>query len=191
MGKNYLLHAKELGDTIPDKPILFMKPPSVGVQVSADKPTSIHLPQGRGSCHYETEIVLRMGEHGQPTAVTLGLELTLRDVQRNLKDNGWPWEIAKVFPQAAVVGPWLPIHDFPDYLNQEFSFSLDSEVKQRGLGSDMQWDPDFLIAYIQECFPLLPNDLVFTGTPHGVGPLQMGQVGLVKWGNKLEYSVQF
>ena len=192
VGKNYLQHAKELGDAIPKAPVLFNKPPSVGIQVSADQTSKIALPApDRGSCHYETEIVLRMGEHGQPAAVSLGLDLTLRDLQRHLKDNSLPWEIAKCFPSSIVVGPWLDLSSFPEYLDTEFSFSLDSEVRQQGRGRDMQWQPDFLIQYISGCFPLLPGDLLFTGTPHGVGPLQKGQTAEVKWGNKLSYRLEF
>lgn len=177
---------------MPTSPVLFNKPASVGIQISADQTSSIALPAPeRGSCHYETEIVLRMGEHGQPAAVSLGLDLTLRDLQRHLKDSGLPWEIAKCFPSSIVVGPWVNLSDFPDYLDTEFSFSLDSQVRQQGKGSDMQWQPDYLIQYISECFPLLPGDLLFTGTPHGVGPLQKGQLAEMKWGDKLSCSLQF
>src|SRR5690349_9010442 len=94
VGKNYLEHAKELAEAVPEKPVLFMKPPSVLVSASArDEAVSVLLPRGRGNVHHECEIVLLLDENGQAKAVTLGLDMTLRDIQAALKNKGHPWEL--------------------------------------------------------------------------------------------------
>src|SRR5258708_6102141 len=122
VGKNYLEHAKELGDAIPEKPVLFLKPPSASLLVDrAGRKVEAILPQGRGSIHHECEILIRINERGAIDAVSLGLDMTLRDVQADLKKKGHPWELSKVFKNSAIIGPWIPIRDFPDYLEEEFT----------------------------------------------------------------------
>src|SRR5688500_1437384 len=99
VGKNYLDHARELGDAVPEKPVLFLKPPSTLVQARRwGDVLKIGLPQGKGEIHFETEIILRVGKRGSIDAVTIGLDLTLRTLQAKLKQAGHPWTLAKVFP---------------------------------------------------------------------------------------------
>ena len=131
IGKNYLDHAKEmakdLGDAVPDRPVLFLKPPSVLHQVLSSAPLKLDLPVGAGAVHHECEIVLRLNRSGfrmnlaeaQSAIgwVSLGLDMTLRDRQTELKKNGHPWEVSKVFPGSAVVGPWLATPEFPQWAN--------------------------------------------------------------------------
>ena len=110
IGKNYLEHAQELGDAVPEKPVIFFKPPSCVVQADVEGQTlEVLLPADRGSVHHECEIVCRIGLNGQIDAVTLGLDMTLRDLQATLKKNGHPWEISKVFSGSALLGPWIPL----------------------------------------------------------------------------------
>lgn len=199
VGKNYLEHARELGDAIPEKPVLFLKPPSVlRVGSSADEPLELRLPAGSGTVHHEVEIVLRLDKGGYRLdgkeaerligAVSIGLDMTLRDRQRAQKEAGHPWTTSKVFPDAAVIGPWQRVSEFPDYLREKFSFALDGTLRQEGFGTSMCLSPAECVAYISEFFPLTPGDLIFTGTPAGVGPVQAGQKGLLAWG-PIRYAV--
>lgn len=193
LGKNYLDHAQELGDAVPEKPVLFIKPASCLRQATQEGQfIEVSLPRGRGSVHFETEIVARIRANGSIDAVTLGLDLTLRDVQQELKRNGHPWEIAKVFPGAAILGPWIPLHDLDeDYMASEFVFSLDGTVKQTGKGTMMRMSPKEGLAYAQQVFPVIDGDALFTGTPAGVGPIQSGQVGKLTWFGRDLVTVQF
>lgn len=170
--------------------MLFLKPPSALARADGGR-ARVDLPRGRGAVHHECEIVLRLGAGGEITAVTLGLDLTLREVQARLKRAGHPWELSKVFAGSAVVGPWLPVADFPDYAAVPFSFALDGRARQRGTGSEMLLGPDACVAYAREQFPLRDGDLLFTGTPAGVGPIEPGQEGELVWGERLRFRVAF
>jgi 2-keto-4-pentenoate hydratase/2-oxohepta-3-ene-1,7-dioic acid hydratase in catechol pathway len=195
IGKNYLEHARELGDAVSDSPILFIKPPSVVLQVSRSdlqgQRVEVVLPQKRGSVHHECEIVLRLDRFGVPDAVTLGLDLTLRELQSELKKKGHPWEVSKVFAHSGVVGPWIPLSVFPDYLEERFEFWIDGTLRQSGRGVEMRYSPEICLQYAQECFPICEGDLLFTGTPAGVGSLMEGQKGVLRWGSILEFQVDF
>jgi 2-keto-4-pentenoate hydratase/2-oxohepta-3-ene-1,7-dioic acid hydratase in catechol pathway len=191
VGKNYLEHAKELGDAVPDKPVLFLKPPSVICRVSQEKLGRVKLPQGRGMVHYECEIILLLNEKAQVEAVSLGLDMTLRDVQVGLKKQGHPWELAKVFKDSAVVGPWIPIEKFPGYLDEPFTFSLEGVVRQNAQGREMRTPPQACLEYAQLMFPIVAGDILFTGTPAGVGAVLAGQKGELRWGDYLKYEVLF
>lgn len=192
VGKNYVAHAEELGDAVPEKPVLFLKPPSAAVIVGqSGQSIEVALPQGRGPIHHETEIILKLNTQGKIEAVSLGLDLTLRDVQADLKKKGHPWEVSKVFRNSAVVGPWIPVHEFANYLEEEFTFLLQGKVQQKAHGREMRLSPEECVAYAKEMFPLMPGDILFTGTPQGVGPLLPGQVAELRWGKKLSYQVRF
>jgi len=192
LGKNYLEHALELGDAVPEMPVLFLKPPSVALTVDqAGASVQVLLPEGRGSVHHECEIILRLGKNGTPEAVSLGLDMTLRDLQVQLKKKGHPWEQSKVFQDSAVIGPWLKLEEFSTYLDEEFTFSLDGVVRQRGKGIQMRLSPEKCVSYAGEYFPLCPGDIIFTGTPAGVGPVTAGQVAEICWGSRLSFQVSF
>ncbi|MEK7689449.1 MAG: fumarylacetoacetate hydrolase family protein, partial [Bdellovibrionota bacterium] len=141
VGKNYLEHAKEFpGEAIPEKPVLFLKPPSTIVKAAhfGDR-VRVTLPIGRGAVHHECEIVVRLGPGLKPDAVTLGLDLTLREVQADLKKKGHPWELAKVFDGSAVLGPWIPLSDDAlEFLDWEFEFLVDGLTKQKSRGREMR-----------------------------------------------------
>ena len=199
VGKNYAEHAKELGDAVPDKPVLFIKPPSA-LKVAAQKGerVSLRIPPETGALHHECEIVLKISRDGYRMSlgeaqtaiceVTLGLDMTLRDLQAKLKKQGHPWEVSKAFLDSAVVGPWIKTADFGQYLDTFFKLSLDGNLKQTGRASQMTLSPAECVAYISQHFPLKKGDLVFTGTPAGVGPVTAGQVAQLEWG-PIQYQV--
>lgn len=189
-GKNYLEHARELGDAVPEKPVIFLKPASIlrtakhwGETLTASLPATIH------EAHHEIEIVLQM-IRGKIAAVTLGLDMTLRERQALLKKNGHPWTTAKVFTDAAIIGPLIPVADFKEFLDIPFSLHVDGELRQQACGSDMTLPPDALIDYISSFFPICEGDLVFTGTPAGVGPVRRGSQAKLTWGKYL-YAVEW
>ena len=202
VGKNYREHALELGDAIPEKPVLFLKPPSVLVSIAAlgDAATA-PLPRDRGSVHHECEIVVRLGFGGSNLALadaeraidawTLGLDMTLRDVQNQLKKAGHPWEIGKVFPGSAVLGPWLTGHIAETARRQSFSLRIAGTTRQTGHEGQMTLSPAECVAYASQYFPLRPGDVIFTGTPAGVGPVAPGDEAELLWGEQLLARVRW
>ena len=192
IGKNYLDHAKELGDSVPAMPVIFFKPPSVLCQAKRGETLSIELPKERGSVHHECEIVLRIKMDGSRIffdAATLGLDMTLRDTQSEIKKNGHPWELAKVFPNSAIIGPWLQLDEFPEYLDEEFSLKIGTEIRQKGHGNEMRVNPQDCLSHIQKNFPILNGDLLFTGTPAGVGAVHPGNLAELRWSGETLFRV--
>ena len=197
IGKNYLDHAKELGDVIPTAPVIFLKPYSILVAATNSKiPLKVTLPKNHGPVHFECELVFKLNADGNPQAFTLGLDLTLRDLQAELKKKGHPWELSKVFPNSAIIGPWQPLEstiesDIQNIMGTEFQFVLDGQLKQIAKGKEMRFSPSTCISFVQEHFPISEGDLLFTGTPSGVGPLLPGQKAELIWNGKRLYEVEF
>lgn len=200
LGKNYLDHAKELGDAVPEKPVIFLKPPSVLRVASQGEELKLSIPKGVSSVHFETEIVLRIDKGGYCLsvndaqkcigAVAIGLDMTLRDLQMEQKKKGHPWTISKVFPDGAVVGPWSNVKEFPNYLQEKFTFSTENKIEQQDCADSMRMSPAECVAYASEFFHLLPGDLIFTGTPAGVGPILSQQKYCLRYLDK-EYFVRW
>lgn len=192
VGKNYLDHALELGDAVPEKPVIFIKPASVLKQVAAfgDK-ACLDFPSEETVVQPECEIVLRLARDGfQMTKadaaqaisdVTLGLDMTLRTRQTQLKQHGHPWTTAKVFKDAAVIGPWIPYATFRHYLDETYELLIDGEVCQSAKGAAMCMPPDALLVYISHFFPLKAGDIIYTGTPAGVTSIRRGSTALLRW----------
>lgn len=187
-GKNYLEHAKEMKEGIPEKPVLFLKPPSVLKTCTKwQDEYELHWPEGarEGDIHYECELVFLIGKNGYCLSakeaqsaishVTVGLDMTNRSLQRKSKDTGGPWEIGKVFPDAAVIGPWLSL-DALDSDVLQFEYVLNGEVRQQGSSAEMRLSPAELLVYASQYFPICAGDLLFTGTPAGVGEVKRGDV---------------
>lgn len=181
VGRNYAAHARELGNVLTETPMLFLKPATALVPLLA----GFAIPSGRGECHHETEITVLIGAalSGEVTAVQaqaaiagigLGLDLTLRDVQNTLKQNGHPWEVAKAFDGAAPMGPFSAPEQFPDLTNIRFLLSVNDQPRQAGYSADMITGIVPLLQFIATIFTLLPGDLVMTGTPEGVAALHRG-----------------
>ena len=199
IGKNYLEHAKELGDTVPKKPVIFLKPPSVLLQAKNwGDSIQAQFPINKGDVHHECEIILRVRQDGYQLdlskaeqaidAVSIGLDMTLRTLQNTLKKNSHPWTTAKVFKDAAIIGPWIPLNEFKNYLEVEFSLTINKELRQCGQAIDMMMKPNELLVYISEYFPLCKGDIIFTGTPAGVAAIKPGDIAKLHW-NAFQYQV--
>lgn len=201
VGKNYLDHAQELGDAVPEKPVLFLKPASVLKQAS-DWNEQLHLafPSEDTAVQPECEIALRIAHDGYQMTkeearnaishLTLGLDMTLRTRQSELKQQGHPWTTAKVFKDAAVLGPWLPYPQFNDYMETEFQLIIDGTLRQCAKGSDMRMQPEDLLVYISQFFPLKSGDIIYTGTPAGVTSIVKNSTAELRWHNH-SYKVQW
>ena len=180
LAKNYAAHAREMHSEAPAAPVVFMKPASSLVPPG----TRIRFPGHGTELHHEVEIVLRIGVGGRQIstehalshidAVTVGLDLTLRDIQRDLKAAGLPWEVCKAFDQSAPVGEFLPITGPTDLDDIEFGCWVNGTVRQRGHTRNMIFPADVLVAHLSRIWTLEPGDLIVTGTPEGVGPLAAG-----------------
>ena len=179
IGRNYAEHIKELGNAPDEACVVFMKPPSCVVPVGEP----IVLPQGRGSVHHETELVVLLTGGGSDVpvehaldnvaAITLGLDLTLRDLQNDLKKNGAPWELCKAFDGAAPLGEWQA-YNGQDLQALEFTCDVNGQRRQTGRTGDMLFPVARLVHILSRTWALQPGDIVFTGTPAGVGPLAAG-----------------
>jgi 2-keto-4-pentenoate hydratase/2-oxohepta-3-ene-1,7-dioic acid hydratase in catechol pathway len=180
IGRNYADHAGELGNPVPSEPLLFIKPATSAVTL--DEP--LDPPFARGVVHYEIELALLIGEelsHATTdeaeraiVGIGLGLDLTLRDVQTQLKELGHPWEIAKAFDGACPLSDFLPLSRVPNWNALTFELEIDGELRQHGEGSDMIFPVPTLVAEMSRHFTLQPGDVVLTGTPAGIGELHRG-----------------
>jgi len=180
IGRNYADHAKEFGNDVPEKPIFFLKPDTS--VVIRNRP--FFYPDFSQDIHYETEIVLkicRLGKNISPRfahryykELTVGIDFTARDLQRECKKNGWPWEIAKGFEGSAPLGKFVHKDKLKDVHNLSFGLRLNDRVVQSGNSADLIFSFEDLIAYVSQFFTLKMGDLIFTGTPAGVGPVKVG-----------------
>ena len=180
IGRNYLDHIRELNNAIPETPILFMKPTTALTRL--DEP--IGLPAGRGECHHEVELAVLVGRKlrnadadAARQAVAgygVALDLTLRDLQNELKKKGQPWETAKAFDGSCPLSPFLKPEALPDPQATDLSLQVNGAIRQQGNTRLMMIGIFELMAYISTHFTLLPGDVVLTGTPAGVGPLASG-----------------
>jgi len=180
IGKNYAEHVKELGGRAPGQPVVFMKP--VSCLVSPGE--TIRMPAHGNNLHHEAEVVVLIGTAGKDISesdaashiagLTLGLDLTLRDLQSDMKKKGWPWEISKAFDQSAPLGTLTLYTDTLPLDNIPFQCSVNGSVRQTGNSSEMMFPIPHLVHYLSSIWALQEGDLIFTGTPSGVGPLQPG-----------------
>jgi len=188
IGRNYVEHIKELNNERPDEPVIFTKPDTALVRNNQP----FYFPDFSNDIHYEVELVLqlcKMGKninekfaHTYYDAIGLGIDFTARDLQTKAKDKGLPWALAKGFDGSAPVSEFLPLSDFQDINNINFSLNVDGQVKQQGNSSLMLFSFNQIISYISKFITLRSGDLIFTGTPKGVGPIKIG--------NKLEGYIE-
>ncbi len=198
-GKNYQDHMHELGDKPVDKPVIFLKPPSVVKQCEKWGETIQACLIPNQETHYECELVIQLNQGGYCIApheasamiekYTIGLDMTLRQQQALLKQNGHPWTIAKVFPDSCIIGPWIE-YDAKCFSDLPFSFSLNNELKQSSFGKNMLFKPEELVSYASQFFPLCKGDILFTGTPSGVGKVHENAIGTLKI-TEHQYNVQW
>lgn len=180
IGRNYGEHAKELNNAIPEKPIIFLKPQTA--LLKDNKP--FYLPQWSSDMHYETELVLKVckqGKYIEPKfahkyfdEVTVGIDFTARDLQAQQKAKGLPWEIAKAFDNSAVVGTIKKVSDMGKTKGFRFHLLLNGTKVQDGNTDNMIFSFDNIIAYASQFFTLQVGDLIYTGTPAGVGAVKIG-----------------
>jgi len=180
IGRNYVAHAKELGNEIPEEPIVFMKPKSALLQPH----TPFYYPEFTNDLHYECELVLRISKNGKYIqekfaskyydAVTTGIDFTARDIQDDLKAKGLPWEKAKSWDNSAAIGKWIPFTSIKNKKDMNFCLYKNKELVQQGNSKLMIHDFDSVVAYISNYFSVNIGDMVFTGTPAGVGELVVG-----------------
>ena len=180
VGRNYAEHAKELGNNIPAEPVLFMKPKSALLQSH----TPFYYPEFSNELHYECELVLRVCKNGKYiqerhagnyyNGITVGIDFTARDIQDELKKNGLPWEKAKAFDNSAEVGTFIDINPGLNKKNINFCLYKNKELVQQGNSGKMIFSFDTIIEHISNYFSLNIGDLIFTGTPAGVGECVVG-----------------
>jgi 2-keto-4-pentenoate hydratase/2-oxohepta-3-ene-1,7-dioic acid hydratase in catechol pathway len=182
LARNYAEHARELGNETPAAPVLFMKPAS---SVIGDRDT-VRIPAYSQECHYEVELAILIGKQCRAVSAAKALEyvagygtaidMTLRDVQNQLKAKGLPWEIAKGFDSACPLSDFVPVSAVADPHNLRLRLSVNGEMRQNGSSADMIHRVPQIIAHISAIFTLEPGDVILTGTPAGVGQVVAGDV---------------
>jgi acylpyruvate hydrolase len=180
IGRNYIDHTKELNNPLPSKPLFFMKPDSALLI----KNNPFFLPGFSDEIHYEAEIVLkisRLGKNIQPKfahryykSIGVGIDFTARDLQDICKKAGHPWEIAKAFDQSAVINRFVDIDTVPDRNAISFQLELNDNIVQKGNTKDLIFSFEEVISYVSTFVTLKTGDLIYTGTPAGVGPVKTG-----------------
>ena len=181
IGMNYVQHNKEMEGALykPEEPVVFLKADS---SLLKDK-KPFFLPEELGQVDYETELVVRICRLGKSIpqrfayryydAVTCGIDFTARDLQHRCREKGLPWTLCKGFDGAAAIGEWVPVEKFRDIQAIHFHLDINGKTVQEGCTSDMLYGVDELIAYISQWFTLKTGDLIYTGTPMGVGPVHI------------------
>lgn len=181
IGMNYIMHNKELDGTLykPESPVIFTKADS---SLLKDK-KPFFIPDDLGQIDYETELVVRICRLGKSIpqrfahryydAVTVGIDFTARELQRKLRNAGQPWDLCKGFDGAAAIGDWMSVEKFRDIQSIRFRLDINGNTVQQGFSGDMLFKVDELIAYISRYITLKTGDLIYTGTPVGVGPVKI------------------
>ena len=192
IGRNYTKHIEELQNERPQEPVVFMKPDSAVLL----KQHPFVIPEFSEDIHHELEIIVKINKvgkyidakfaHKYYDEIGVGIDFTARDLQQKLKDKGLPWEKAKAFDGSAVIGEFLPKSNFRSLENLTFELTKNGETVQKGNSSHMLWKIDELISYVSQYFTLKIGDIIFTGTPEGVGIVKPEDVleGFLE-GNKL------
>lgn len=180
IGRNYAEHAKELNNPVPTTPVIFMKPDTA--LLKDNKP--FYLPDFSNDIHFELEVVLKICKEGKHIAekfaanyydeIGLGIDFTARDIQSRHKEKGLPWELAKGFDHSAPVSIFSPKTDFEDLYNLNFELKVNGETRQQGYTKDLLFSFEKIISFVSQYITLKKGDLIFTGTPEGVGKTNQG-----------------
>ncbi|WDQ35509.1 fumarylacetoacetate hydrolase family protein [Paenibacillus marchantiae] len=186
VGRNYKLHAEELGNAVPDEPMIFMKPSHAVVALNSE---TLQLPATKGEVHYEAELVIQIGRSYEPgmavdeliDAYAFGIDFTLRDVQTVIKKKGHPWTAAKGFKNSAPVTAFQPFPGAQALLEKDFTLTKNGAEVQRGNIRNMIFSLQDIVDYVGHHYGLGPGDVIFTGTPEGVGPTAAGDVLELAW----------
>lgn len=182
IGRNYAEHAKELNNAIPESPVIFLKPDTAVTK--NNKP--FYIPEFSQDIHYELELVLKISKEGKHIAekfahkyyeeIGLGIDYTARDIQTKQKNAGLPWELAKAFDGSAAISEFKPKSDFNNLYDLRFELHQNNEVKQLGHTADLIFSFEKIISFVSSYITLKKGDLIFTGTPAGVGKVKQGDV---------------
>jgi 2-keto-4-pentenoate hydratase/2-oxohepta-3-ene-1,7-dioic acid hydratase in catechol pathway len=180
IGRNYAAHAKELKNEVPVAPVFFMKPDTALLKDNAP----FYYPSFSNEIHYEVELVVKISKNGKTILpqfahkyyeqITVGIDFTARDLQQQCKEKGLPWEIAKSFDHSAVLGRFVNIADLQNKTQISFGLNLNNATVQQGDAAQMIFSIDQIIAYVSQFVTLKTGDLIYTGTPAGVGPVKIG-----------------
>lgn len=180
VGRNYVAHAKELNNPVPKEPVIFLKPDTALLP----KKMPFFYPNFSNDVHFEGELVVKINRVGKSipekfahkyySEISMGIDFTARDLQQKYKEKGLPWERAKAFDGSAPVGKFISLDSIKDRSSINFQLYLNEEKRQVGNTSDMLFSIDAIIAYVSRFFTLKIGDLIFTGTPEGVGQISIG-----------------
>jgi len=180
IGRNYAAHAKELNNPLPSSPVIFLKPDTAVLK--DNKP--FYIPDFSSDIHYELEVVLKVCKEGKHIAekfassyfdeVGLGIDFTARDIQSAHKEKGLPWELAKAFDNSAAISHFIPKDSITDLNNLQFELRINGETRQNGNTKNILFSFEKIIAFVSQYITLKKGDLIFTGTPEGVGPVHQG-----------------
>lgn len=179
IGRNYAEHIAELNNERPDHPVIFMKPDTAIIRNNEP----FYIPSFSNDVHYECELLVKIKKEGKSIAqefahkyydeIGLGIDFTARDIQAKAKEKGLPWETAKAFNGSAPISEFISKEGF-DLKNTQYELKINGETRQLGDTSLMLWPVDELISYVSQFFTLKTGDIIFTGTPKGVGPVKIG-----------------
>lgn len=198
VGRNYAEHAKELNNPVPVTPVIFMKPDTA---ILKDNSPFYH-PDFSEDVHYEIEVVLKISKEGKHISekfagnyfdeIGLGVDFTARDIQQKHKEKGLPWELAKAFDNSAPVSRFISKSQFADLYNINFSLALNENFVQKGNTKDLLFSFERLIAFISQYITLKKGDLIFTGTPEGVGKVSIGDrlTGYIENEKLLDFEIK-
>lgn len=196
VGRNYSDHAKELNNAVPTEPVIFLKPDTALLHNNGD----FYFPSFSKNIHYECEIVVKINKVGKSidakfahryyNEIALGIDFTARDLQDELKAKSLPWERAKAFDSSAAIGTFIKIDDLANKENIPFDFYKNNELVQHGQSSDMIFSIDQVIAFVSQFITLKVGDLIYTGTPAGVGPIEVGDIYIGKLEGKENLKIQ-
>lgn len=198
IGRNYSEHAKELNNPVPEKPVIFLKPDTAVLK--NNKP--FYHPEFSQEIHYEAEIVLKISKEGKHIAqkfahkyyeeIGLGIDFTARDLQSNLKAKGLPWELAKGFDNSAPISEFIPKETLGELNNIQFTLLINDQLKQSGNTKNMLFPFEDIISFASQYFTLKKGDLIFTGTPEGVGKVNIGDhvIGYIGDQKLLNFSIK-
>jgi 2-keto-4-pentenoate hydratase/2-oxohepta-3-ene-1,7-dioic acid hydratase in catechol pathway len=188
IGRNYVEHIEELNNERPDEPVIFTKPDTALIRNNQP----FFYPEFSTNIHYEAELVLKVSKMGKNIserfasryydAIGIGIDFTARDIQDKAKNKGLPWALAKGFDGSAPVSEFLPLKSFNDVTDINFALKVDGQIRQKGNSSHMLFNFNDIIVYVSKFITLKEGDLIFTGTPKGVGAIKIG--------NKLEGYIE-
>jgi fumarylpyruvate hydrolase len=189
VGRNYRAHATELGNEVPDKPMIFIKPTHALVSMNGD---AVKLPNGQGDIHFEGELIVHIGKPYYPgisvdelvDQFTLGVDFTLRDIQSEIKKKGQPWLPAKGFLGSAPIADFRPFPGVGELLSKDFKLVQNGAIAQTGNVQNMIFDLQVIVDFIAQHYGLGEGDIIYTGTPEGVGPVQDGDHLELVWGDQ-------